>query len=140
MRLEIVLNNTNFNKNQIWSRLTTVHIPFPKHLIPRKGIFKFSSQKQTVSDKEVDVGCYNRAMSMFKVKVFINVELTPIHHLCLLLRESIWWTATVAAFWIHQHILAENARPTHSSPPMTKDSRSYLLGMKILCHETLDQR
>ena len=78
-------------------------------------------------------------MSMFKVKVFINVELTTIHHLCFLLRESIWWTTTVAAFWIHQHILAEDARLTHISPPMTKDSRSYLLGMKILYHETLDQ-
>ena len=26
-----------------------------------------------------------------------------------------------------------------SSPPMTKNSRPYLLDMKILCHETLDQ-
>lgn len=76
---------------------------------------------------------------MFKVKLFINVEVTKIHHLGLLLRESIWWTTTVPAFWIHQHILAEDACPTHSSQPITKNGRPYLLGMKILYHETLDQ-
>lgn len=78
-------------------------------------------------------------MSMFKVKLFINVEVTKIHHLGLLLRESIWWTATVPAFWIHQHILAEDACPTHSSQPITLRATRPYLGMKILYHETLDQ-